>query len=280
MWKRKELKQQAKEVVKNNYWTAIVVCFLIALFTGEFGTSILGIWQSEDSVDLNYLSNNELKQEKTIESQEATVDIWEEIQGKVDELINENLNSVTKSQKYIFKIWDATVSFMNKEITVGVMLCIGALIAFLFTFLVADPLIVGGKRYFIKAVEGENPKAGVMADVFRGKHWLNIAVIMFLRNLYNALWYLTIVGGVIKTYEYRMIPYILADNPNIHRKEAFELSKKMMKGNKWKMFILDISFFGWYILSVLTFGLLSVLYVNPYNASTIAQLYETLKNEK
>ena len=102
---------------------------------------------------------------------------------------------------------------------------------------------------------------------------------MFLRNLYNALWYLTIVGGVIKTYEYRMIPYILADNPNINRKEAFELSKKMMKGNKWKMFILDISFFGWYILSVLTFGLLSVLYVNPYNASTIAQLYETLKNE-
>ena len=119
-----------------------------------------------------------------------------------------------------------------------------------------------------------------MTEIFKKENWLNIALIMFLRNIYNALWYLTIVGGIIKTYEYRMIPFILADNSKIKRKEAFKLSKQMMKGNKWKTFILDLSFFGWNFLSVLTFGILSILYVNPYNASTIAQLYETLKNEK
>lgn len=74
-----------------------------------------------------------------------------------------------------------------------------------------------------------------------------------------------------------MIPYLLAENPSIKRKEAFQLSKQMMKGNKWKTFILDISFFGWYLLSVLTFGLLSILYVNPYNAATNAELYAELK---
>ncbi len=74
-----------------------------------------------------------------------------------------------------------------------------------------------------------------------------------------------------------MIPYILAENPKINRKEAFEISKQMMKGNKWKTFILDMSFFGWNFLSVLTFGLLSILYINPYNAATIAELYVTLK---
>ena len=57
MWKRKELKAKARQVVKKNYWTAIVVCFLIALLTGEFGTSIVGIWQSTDSMDPNYLLN-------------------------------------------------------------------------------------------------------------------------------------------------------------------------------------------------------------------------------
>ena len=114
--------------------------------------------------------------------------------------------------------------------------------------------------------------------LFRSKeHWVNVAVIMFLRNIYTALWYLTIIGGMIKTYEYRMIPYILAENPEINRKEAFEISKQMMKGNKWKTFILDMSFFGWNFLSVLTFGLLSILYINPYNAATIAELYVTLK---
>ena len=44
MWKRKELKNNARKVIKKNYWTAIVICFLIALFTGEFGTSIMGIF--------------------------------------------------------------------------------------------------------------------------------------------------------------------------------------------------------------------------------------------
>ena len=107
---------------------------------------------------------------------------------------------------------------------------------------------------------------------------ITIAVIMFLRNIYNALWYLTIIGGVIKTYEYRMIPYILAENPNIKRKEAFAMSKQMMKGNKWKAFVLDLSFFGWNFLSVLTFGLLSILYVNPYNAATNTELYAVLKS--
>lgn len=272
MWKRKELKNRAKKVVHKNYWTAIVVCFLIALFTGEFGTSIIGIWQSEDSMDPQYIIHNE--------SGRDIKETLNETQIKVFEAIEANLNSAMKSQKYIFKIWDAVTSFHINQTRLGVVLSIGAALALAFTILVADPLIVGGKRYFLKARKGSNTKIGVVGEIFQKEHWLNVAIIMFLRNVYNALWYLTIIGGVIKTYEYRMIPYILAENPNIKRKEAFVLSKQLMKGNKWKTFILDMSFFGWNFLSVLTFGLLSILYVNPYNAATIAELYTVLKEEK
>lgn len=293
MWRRKELKNRAKKVVYKNYWTAIVVCFLIALFTGEFGTSIVGLWQSEDSMDPDYIihrenrimnhepNKTELQENKieTLLSEENIKHTLNESQIKVLESIEANLNSVTKSQKYIFKIWDAVTSFHINQTRLGVVLCIGAALAYAFTVFVADPLIVGGKRYFLKAREGSNTKIGVVGEVFRKEHWLNIAIIMFLRNVYNALWYLTIIGGIIKTYEYRMIPYILAENPKIKRKEAFALSKQMMKGNKWKTFILDMSFFGWNFLSVLTFGLLSILYVNPYNAATIAELYSVLKQQ-
>lgn len=76
-----------------------------------------------------------------------------------------------------------------------------------------------------------------------------------------------------------MIPYVLAENPKINRKEAFRISKEMMKGSKWKAFILDLSFLGWDLLSVLTYGLLSILFVNPYNAATNAELYYVLKNK-
>ncbi len=287
MWKRKELKDRAKKVVHKNYWTAVVVCFLIALLTGEFGTSIVGVWQSEDSMDPNYIVRRETDkgelQKDEIDNFFTERNIKEtlnETQIKILEATEANLNSAMKPQKYIFKIWDAITSFNINEVKLGIMLCITAFLALAFTVFIADPLIVSGKKYFLEAREGTNTKIGVMKEIFQKEHWFNVALIMFLRNIYNALWYLTIIGGIIKTYEYRMIPYLLAENPKIKRKEAFQLSKQMMKGNKWKTFILDMSFFGWNFLSVLTFGLLSILYVNPYNAATIVELYIVLKKQK
>lgn len=282
MWRRKELKDKAKKVVHKNYWTAIVVCFLIALFTSEFGTSTVGIWQTEDSMDPNYIvyqieERTDRQEIDPFFTQRNIKETLNETQRKVWKIVEDNLNNAMKPQKYIFKIWDGITSFNMNYPILGVMLCIGALLSLAFTVFVADPLIVGGKRYFLKAREGSNTRVGILVEIFRKEHWPNVAVTMFLRNIYTALWYLTIIGGFIKTYEYRMIPYILAENPTIKRKEAFEISKKMMKGNKWKAFILDISFFGWNILSVLTFGLLSILYVNPYNAATNAELYVKLK---
>ena len=277
MWNRKDLKDKAKKVIHKNYWTAVIVCFLIALLTGEFGTSIVGTWNERDSIDPNYIIKFENKIENSIP--QNIEDTLSQTQMKALQAIEANLNSAMKSQKYIFKIWDAIKSFNINRSDLGVILCIAAVVAFAFTIFIADPLIVGGKKYFIKARKGNNTKIGIITEVFKKDSWINIAMIMFLRNIYTALWYLTIIGGVIKTYEYRMIPYILAENPQIKRKEAFKLSKQMMKQNKWKTFILDMSFFGWNFLSVLTFGILSILYVNPYNSATLTELYCTLKSK-
>lgn len=275
MWDRKELKARAKEVVKRNYWTAVVTCFLVALLTGEFGTSI--IIKQDESLRPNFFINHQNIIEN-IEIEENIKETLNDTQINIIKAIEADLNSATKSQKYIFKIWDAINSFQINRTAIGTILIIGAILAFLFIVFIADPLIVGGKRYFLKA-RNNNAKIGEIKVIFQKGNLLNIAITMFLRNIYNALWYLTIIGGVIKTYEYRMIPYILAENPRIKRKEAFELSKQMMKGNKWKTFILDMSFFGWNFLSVLTLGILSIFYVNPYNAATIAELYATLKTK-
>ncbi len=74
-----------------------------------------------------------------------------------------------------------------------------------------------------------------------------------------------------------MIPYLLAENPDMTKEEAFAESKKLMTGNKWKAFVLDLSFIGWYILSLLTCGIVGVFYVAPYKFSTNAALYEKLR---
>ncbi len=292
MWKRKDLKNKAREVVKKNYWTAIVVCFLLALFTSEFGTSIIGIWQGEDTIDPNYVvkqenivENNDMAEEKLdkIEEQESKLEEKKSLLGEVElrilKLIEININNLIKSEKYIFRVWDAIELFGIRETGLGVRVVLIAIIALVYIIMIAEPLRVAGKRYFLKAREEENVKMGVMKEIFRKGNWKNVTIIMLVKNFYNILWFLTIIGGVIKFYEYKMIPYILADNPEMNRKEAFRISKEMMRHNKWRTFILDLTFILWNLLSLVTFGFLNILYVNPYQSATIAELYVTLKDK-
>ena len=293
MWKRKELKTRAKKVVKKNYWTAIVVCFLIALLTGEFGTSIIGLFQEDDSINPYYIITNEFfdleneeEKSETAKKQTEIAKFIEEKKGSLNDtekkllnVIEANLNNITKSKKYIFKVSDAIKSFIFERNDIAIELIIMAVISFAFAICIANPLVVAGKRYFIKARTKSSTKIGVILEVFNKKYWLNVSLIIFLRDVFNLLWYLTIVMGIIKRYEYKMISYILADNPSIGRKEAFKLSKQMMKGNKWRVFVLDLSFIGWEILSMFTLGLLNIFYVNPYKVATKIELYNVLKEK-
>ena len=180
MWKRKELKARAKEAIKRNYWTAVVICFLIALLTGEFSTSIIGVWQSEDSMDPNYIYNKNGIETNEIFSEENLRETLSDTQKNIFKAIEMNLNSATKSQKYIFKIWDAVNSFQIKQIGIGIILSIAAIIALAFTIFIADPLIVGGKRYFLKAREGKNTKIGEAIVIIQKGNWLNVSIIMWL----------------------------------------------------------------------------------------------------
>ena len=74
-----------------------------------------------------------------------------------------------------------------------------------------------------------------------------------------------------------LIPYLLAEHPDMPKDQAFAISRQMMKGQKWNAFVLDLSFLGWSILSLFTLGILGLFYVNPYKYSTKAALYETLR---
>ena len=110
------------------------------------------------------------------------------------------------------------------------------------------------------------------------EHYVNIVLTMFLRDLFTTLWsLLLVVPGIVKHYEYLMVPYIIAENPAMDYKEAFQISKQMMDGNKWDAFVLDLSFIGWTLLGVCTFGILLVFYVEPYIYLTRAELYHALK---
>lgn len=159
--------------------------------------------------------------------------------------------------------------FSGIFITAGI---IGILIG-IFLF---GPLEVGLRRVFVMG-QREPANLNEIGVGFKINYW-NVVKIMFFRDLYVFLWSLLfVVPGIIKWYEYRMIPYLLAENPNMSMEEAFGRSKDMTYGDKWNIFVLDLSFIGWILLAAFTVNLVRIFYVGPYIYATNAELYSALK---
>ena len=160
-----------------------------------------------------------------------------------------------------------------------VIILIVAAIAIAVDILLINPLEVGIRRFFTRNLY---EKAQIRELAFGFDHsYKNVIHVMFFRDLHIFLWSLLfIIPGIVKSYEYRMIPYLLADYPDMPKDDAFAISKYMMSGNKWKTFVLDLSFILWWLGSAFTLGLLGLFYGDPYMAQTGAVLYDVLKAEK
>ena len=167
-------------------------------------------------------------------------------------------------------------NFFNAGMITGLLAGIATvviLIVLVAKVFVGNLLKMGGYRFFILNQTAQ-PGIGTLLDGFRSGHYVNIVLTMFLRDLFTTLWsLLLVVPGIVKHYEYLMVPYIIAENPAMDYKEAFQISKQMMDGEKMEAFIMDLSFLGWYLLSAVTCGLLAIFYVNPYVQASFAEMY-------
>lgn len=160
---------------------------------------------------------------------------------------------------------------------IGIIASFAVLFAIAFRVFVGYPLEVGGKRYFVKSAQFDDTSK-CFSFAFAGENYMGIIPPMLLRSVYTILWSLLfIIPGIVKAYAYKMVPYIIAENPRISSKEALALSDDMTRGHKWDMFVLDLSFIGWYLLGALAFGI-GILFVLPYSMTTEAELYLALKN--
>ena len=162
---------------------------------------------------------------------------------------------------------------MSTAVTVAGV-AVGALS--LLGILVFGPAEVGCRRFFL--VNSDEPaELSEMGFGFRSNYG-NVLLTMLLKNIFLVLWTLLfVIPGLIKVYSYRLVPYILAENPDMPPTEAITLSRRLMNGQKWRAFVLDLSFIGWYLLSVLTVGILTFFYVNPYYFATDAELYKAIR---
>ena len=157
----------------------------------------------------------------------------------------------------------------------GILIVIVVMGILLHIFLL-NPLQVGVQKFFIDN-HYSNPGIGSIGFAFK-TNYLNVVKTMFLADIYLILWsLLLVIPGIIKGYSYRLVPYILADNPDMSSDDAITLSREMMDGHKFNTFILDLSFILWWFLSIITFNIAGIFYVFPYVYSTNAELYLAIK---
>ena len=143
--------------------------------------------------------------------------------------------------------------------------------------LIYNPFEVGFQRFFIDN-HNDDPKVGTILYAFK-TNYINIVKTMFLRDIYVFLWtMLFVIPGIIKSYSYRLVPFILAENPDMNADDAIRLSMEMMNGEKLNAFILDLSFIPWLVLSAFTFYIIGIFYVFPYINATNAELYLAIKD--
>lgn len=146
----------------------------------------------------------------------------------------------------------------------------------LISIFVLGPLEVGTQHYFLESTQMRFRLENITRG-FTGGRYRNVVMTMLLRNIYIFLWsLLLLIPGIIKSYSYAMVPFLLAENPGIPPSRAIEMSMAMTDGHKWRMFVLTLSFIGWFLLGMLAM-VIGVLFVVPYYDTTQAELYVALR---
>ena len=264
MWTRAQLKEKAKIAFKRNYWKTILISFLMALVVGGGVNGANSGYRFDDTED-NY----------NVENFVGDTDFEAGLSEGARELMGDS-ESIEKL--YNNELTGAALAGFIAGVVVVVLVAaaVAIAIALVLDAFVINPFMIGVRRFFVSNLntEAQAKELGYGFD----HNYKNIVKTMFLRDLYTVLWSLLfIIPGIVKAYEYRMISYLLAENPNMTKEEAFAMSKQMMTGQKWKAFVLDLSFIGWRILGAITFGIVNIFYVDPYKNMTDAALYEALK---
>ena len=284
MWTRKELKDKAKATLKMNYWKTVLIALLISLFAGTLGSGAAGgaaggVGGSAGAMYANSYSMTVETGEFTDEEIDQIVEQYGIDPSALDDpdmSVEELMESVgMPSEPY-----EETV--ISPVMTIALLLIIGAIILVALAVAIAidafliNPFLIGGYRFSVRNLN--TPAMVSEAGYGFDNNYREIVKTMLLRDIFIALWtLLLIIPGIVKSYSYRMVPYILIDHPELSPTETITLSRKMMDGQKFDAFVLDLSFIGWIILSVLTLGLVGVFWYSPYKYNTNAALYLVLK---
>ena len=164
------------------------------------------------------------------------------------------------------------------RIVLLVVIIISSLLSIVVMFLLQAPFYLSQHYVYLKVVKEEKLE---IKDAFYGFKFYKKAVVLYLKMFLIIMvgFLLFIIPGIILLYKYQMAFYLLCENPNLSTKECLKQSSDITAGYKSDLFLMDLSFIGWDLLAILTFGILYI-WLTPYKISSHAAAYLDLNPSK
>ena len=270
MWTRKSVKQKGKKAFVGNFWRSVLVAIILGITLGAASSG----FSSGSSLSSSVTSLIKTTTESQSGSTSGTITYTDDQGDSHNVTFDLDLSDpASVDQDEVNFVVSTVLAILAIGFVIYLVITVFALA---FKYLLLTPFEYGCRKFFRKNLD-EPAKLSNIVYVF-DSHYKNIVKTAFLTDLFIWLWSLLfIVPGIIKAYQYRLVPYIMSENPEMSFRDAQAESARLMNGNKWKTFVLDLSFIGWDILSIFTWGLLEIFFVAPYKASTHAALYESIK---
>ena len=300
MKERKKIKSQAKTCLKRHWFIFVAGCLIAAFLGSEFSGALgfssarsLGVTGqssvpktqvTENSWEgiLATIAQNDLQagRDAADRAQQAAVEAAQKGDpafGRTRGVLSEVVNQITSGSIVVTAVAAAASITGSESGGVALLVVVFALGLAVFWFFIQNVFPVVMRRVFLEGMLYDRVTPQRFLFLIRVRRWRRAAWTMCVKYVLYLLWCLTVVGGVVKHYSYFLVPYIVAENPDMTARQAIGLSRRMMQGHKWECFVFELSFIGWDVLGILTLGLSDVLFTNPYKMACFTRYYARLR---
>lgn len=302
---RKQWKAAARRSVKAHHRLFLALCLLAALIGAEFSSALFPLQTVEDELAVPASSVATTRSgAELMNSDVVRLVVWDLVRGdlaagraavadyraaaaqETGPLAHQKgvLAAVADrvfSGQFILDLFDRAGQHMSYRTEVVFLVVLAILFQSALMFLLKDCYVILVRRAFLQGRIYETLPLSSLAFPLlrRPRRWLHAAWTMGVLFVYRTLWSLTLVAIPIKHYSYFLVPYLMAEDPDLRARDAIGLSRAMMAGHKWECFRLGLSFLPWYLLDWVTLGLSAVLYTNAYRTATYTEFYVQRRTE-
>ena len=270
--KLKEIKKNANKNVKTHYATYLVLCLAAVLMGSEF-SSTLSLLKQDNAKSVSGL----LMHSSFVKS--MTFLFPKDVFGTTNGVFATVVNGVTSGSFVKTLFLGLSTIVHSKDIASTCFVVMGLCISVFYRVYIVNVLPVINRRLFLEGRVYAKLPLDRLVYLMRIRKQMHVAFVKLVKSIILTVMNFTVVGGIYFYYTYYLVDYILAENPTISLKDAFSLSRNMMKEHKFECFKWQLSMAGWYILDVCTFGMSAIFYSNMYRMSVMCEFYTLRRKE-